>query len=132
MGLLSSYTAVQEYGATEPTGGGFTTIIFLLMIVLTIGGMWKMFTKAGHPGWAALVPFYNMYIMCQIAGRPGWWMVLFMVPLVSIVIALMVSVDIAKSFGKGVVFGLGLWLFGPIFYCILGYGDSEYEGPAVA
>jgi hypothetical protein len=107
----------------------YLPFVFCLAIaVLVIAGIWKVFVKAGHPGWAAIIPIYNLYILLKIAGRPGWWLLLFIVPVVSIVIAIIVAIDIAKSFGKGTGFGVGLAFLGPIFYPILGFGDASYQG----
>jgi hypothetical protein len=103
-------------------------LFFVAIAVLVIAGFWKVFTKAGHPGWAALIPIYNLYILLKIAGRPGWWLLLFIIPIVSFVIAIIVAIDVSKSFGKGTGFGVGLAFLGPIFYPILGFGDSVYQG----
>jgi uncharacterized membrane protein YoaK (UPF0700 family) len=111
-------------------GGLVIVIVYLAILVLVVAGFWKVFTKAGQPGWAAIVPIYNIYILTKIAGRPWWWLLLFFVPLISIVFAVIVSIDVAKSFGKGVGFGLGLAFLAPIFYCILGFGSAQYQGPA--
>ncbi len=100
----------------------------LAIVILIIAGFWKVFVKAGHPGWAAIIPFYNIYILLKIAGRPGWWLLLFLVPVVSLVIAIIVAIDVAKAFGKGTGFGIGLAFLGPIFYPILGFGDAAYLG----
>lgn len=107
-------------------------VIYLAIFVLIIAGFWKVFEKAGHPGWAAIVPIYNMYILTQIAGRPWWWLLLMFIPFVSIIILAIVSIDVAKAFGKGTGFGVGLWLLSPIFYPILGFGSAQYQGPARA
>ena len=114
--------------AEETAGGGLIIIVYLALIVLVIAGMWKAFVKAGRQGWEAIIPFYNAYVMCLIAGRPGWWFILFLVPIVSIVVAIIVSLDIATKFGKGAGFGIGLALLGFIFWPILGFGDAEYQG----
>ncbi len=102
-------------------------LVYLAIVVLVIAGFWKVFTKAGRPGWAAIVPIYNIYILLKIAGKPGWWLVLFFIPIVSIVIAILVSIEVAKAFGKGTGFGLGLAFLGFIFYPILGFGDAKYQ-----
>lgn len=108
-------------------------IIGGLFGLLTIIAMWKVFSKAGKPGWAAIIPFYNIYTMLKVAGRPGWWLVLFLIPLVNIVISFIVFVDIAKSFGKGAAFGIVLLGFlSVIGYSILGFGSATYRGPAAA
>ena len=107
----------------------YLPLLFSLAIaVLIVAGFWKVFTKAGHPGWAAIIPIYNLYILLKIAGRPGWWLLLFIVPVVNFVIAIIVAIDVAKSFGKGTGFGVGLAFLGPIFYPILGFGEATYQG----
>ncbi len=105
-------------------------LIELVLVIAAIAGLWKTFEKAGHPGWAAIVPIYNGYIICKIAGRPGWWVILFFIPFVNFIIAVIVSIDVAKNFGKGTGFGIGIALLGFIFYPILGFGDAQYVGPA--
>ena len=90
--------------------------------------MWKTFTKAGQPGWAVLIPIYNCYVLCKVAQRPGWWLLLLLVPLVNLIIAIVLAIDVAKQFNKGVGFGLGLAFLGFIFYPILGFGEATY-GP---
>ena len=108
-------------------------IIGGLLGLLTIVAMWKVFTKAGKPGWAAIIPIYNAYVLLKIAGRPGWWLILFIIPLVNIVVAFIVFVDVAKSFGKGAAFGIFLLgFFSIIGYAILGFGNASYQGPAAA
>ena len=95
---------------------------------LVIAGFWKVFTKAAQPGWAAIVPIYNLVILVKIAGKPVWWVVLCLVPIVSIVILLLVSIAVAKKFGKGAGFAVGLLLLPMVFYPILGFGSAEYQG----
>jgi len=107
-------------------------IVELLIALVVIVAMWKVFAKAGHPGWAAIIPIYNMYVWCKIVGRPGWWVILMLIPLVNIVVAIIVCIDMAKSFGKGAGFGIGLALLGIIFLPILGFGSAQYQGPAAA
>lgn len=104
-------------------------LLELALIVLIIAGIWKVFTKAGQPGWAAIIPSVNVYILLKVAARPWWWLLLLLIPLVNIVIAFVVAIDVAKAFGKGVGFGIGLALLGFIFYPILGFGDAAYTAP---
>ena len=106
----------------------FILLCELAIVVLIIAGFWKVFTKAGQPGWAAIVPIYNLYILLKIAGKPGWWILLFFIPLVNLIIAILVAIEVAKAFGKGVGFGLGLAFLGFIFYPILGFGNATYQG----
>ena len=100
-------------------------------IIFIIAG-WKVFEKAGQAGWKVLIPFYNYYIILKIVGRPGWWLILYFIPIVNIVILIIVMVDLSKSFGHGVGFALGLIFLGWIFWLILGFGSSRYLGPAAA
>ena len=102
-------------------------IIYVGIIVLVVAGMWKAFEKAGKPGWASIVPFYNIIVMLEIAKKPLWWIVLMFIPIANIVIAIMINIEIAQKFGKGTGFGLGLAFFGIIFWPILGFGDAQYQ-----
>ncbi|NBD12638.1 MULTISPECIES: DUF5684 domain-containing protein [Corallococcus] len=127
---LQMMQQMQEHQSAGP--GPLFWIIYLAVIGLAIAGIWKTFTKAGEPGWAAIVPFYNIYVMTKIVGRPAWWVVLAILPCVNIIALFIIGIDMAKSFGKGTGFGIGLALLGPIFYAILGFGDAQYQGPAAA
>ena len=93
---------------------------------------WRIFEKANQPGWAAIVPIYNLVVTLQIVGRPMWWIILFIIPVVNFIMAAVISIDLAKSFGKSTGFGLGLWLLGFIFGPILAFGDTQYQGPSAA
>lgn len=120
-----------QYSSGGGSGGGGNTVVLILyfaLVILYVAGMWKTFLKAGQPGWAAIVPFYNLWIMIKIAGRPGWWFLLFLIPFVNIVAVFVVAIDVAKNFGKSTGFGVGLALLGFIFYPILGFGDARYQG----
>lgn len=113
--------------------GGFSFICWLAVIVLIIAGFWKTFEKAGQPGWAAIIPIYNLYVLCLIAGRPGWWVLLYFIPFVNIIVSLLIAIDVAKAFGKDVLYGvILLWFFQAIGYLLLGFGDAQYIGPAKA
>ncbi|MBK5258031.1 MAG: signal peptidase I [Thermoanaerobaculia bacterium] len=107
-------------------------IIWLAVIVVMIAAMWKVFVKAGEPGWAALVPIYNIVVMLKIAGKPAWWVILFLIPFVNLVMAIIMSLAIAKNFGKGTGFGLGLAFLSPIFYPMLAWGDARYQPQPLA
>lgn len=108
--------------------GGVFLLFWLAVVVVVIIGGWKVFEKSGQPGWAILVPIYNVYILLKIAGRPGWWLILYLIPLVNIVIALIVSIDIAKAFGQSAVFGVVLlFLFCGIGFLVLGFGNYRYQ-----
>ncbi|QLC33412.1 signal peptidase I [Halarchaeum sp. CBA1220] len=114
-------------------GGGGSSVLFLVWLVLvlvSIAGIWKTFEKAGEPGWAAIIPIYNTYVMLKIGGNAWWWLLLFLVPIVNIYAAYRLSKGIAEAFGQGLGFTLGLWFLGFVFFPILGFGDYRYQGPS--
>lgn len=94
-----------------------------------IAGQWKTFQKAGQPGWACIVPFYNIYIMTKIGGKPSYRLLLMLIPGVNAIFAIWLVNMISKSFGNDEGFTLGLIFLGFIFWPILGFGSSQYIGP---
>ena len=120
-----------EYSASGQgqAPGPLFWIFWLAFTVLMIAACWKIFTKAGQPGWASIIPIYNWYILCKIVGRPGWWVILLLIPFVNFIVGIVLCIDLAKSFGKGVGFGIGLVLLSVIFFPILGFGSAQYQGP---
>lgn len=129
--LAQTYTT-YEYTTTTSSGSGFNpvvTLLYLVFIVALVAAMWKIFEKAGEKGWKALIPFYNTWVLFEIAGKPGWWIVLCLIPLVNIYISVVLSLELAKRFGKSTAFAIfGLFLFSAIGYLILGFGDAKYDG----
>ncbi len=107
-------------------------LFYLAFIAVIIYSVWKVFEKAGKPGWAAIIPIYNIIIMLEIVGKPVWWIVLFFIPFVNFFVSVYIAILMAKSFGKGTGFGIGLALLPFIFYPILAFGNAEYQGPAGA
>jgi hypothetical protein len=107
------------------------SILWLAVMVLYLVGMWKVFTKAGQPGWAAIIPIYNLIVLIEISGKPLWYIVLFLIPIANLVAAILVGIGVAQRFGKTEGFGVGLGLLGFVFYPILGLGDAQYQGPPV-
>ena len=106
-------------------------IVFSILIaVITIVALWKIFTKAGQPGWAALIPFYDLYVLYKITWGSGWYFLLLLIPCANIVIYIITLVKLAKVFGKGAGFACGLIFLEPIFLCILAFGDAQYQGIA--
>jgi len=89
--------------------------------------MWKVFEKAGKPGWAAIVPIYNLIVLLQIAGKPVWWIVLLLIPVVNLVVLIVMYSGVARNFGKGVGFALGLIFLSFIFFPILAWGSAAYS-----
>jgi hypothetical protein len=121
-----SYSASSQGHAPGP----LFWICEIAITVLIVVAMWKIFSKAGQPGWAAIIPIYNLFVWCKIVGRPAWWLLLWLVcfPIFHIIL----SIDLAKSFGKGVGFGIGLIFLPFIFALILGFGSATYQGPSAA
>ncbi|MFY7896491.1 MAG: DUF5684 domain-containing protein, partial [Phycisphaerales bacterium] len=68
-------------------------LLWIALIVLVIAGSWKVFAKAGQPGWAVLVPIFNTYTLLKIVGRPWWWLLLLFIPFVNFIIAIIVALD---------------------------------------
>lgn len=129
-------------GQTVPCGdfGGFfsglmfsgiiiLSLVALAVTILTMAGMWKAFKKAGQPGWAAIIPIYNIIVMLQIIKKPLWWIVFYFIPFVNAVISVIALYYVSKVFGKGVGFTIGLIFLPFVFYPILGFGDAVYEAP---
>ncbi len=124
------YENGYDYGSSggfEAIGAGMW-IVILLIIVVMIASMWKIFTKAGQPGWAAIVPIYNLFILLRITGRPEWWIILWLIPCVNIVIQILVYIDLAKVFGKSTGYAIGLILLPIVFFPMLAFSDAEYVG----
>lgn len=109
-------------------GSVLVILIMLAFALFMIVSYWKVFEKAGQPGWGVLIPIYNILLLLKIAGKPGWWILLYLIPLVNIVIGIIVCIDIAKNFGKDAGFGIGLAFLGFIFYPILAFGSAQYIG----
>ena len=125
--LQESYDSMLHFLA-----GGVFMLIWLGLVIVLIAGWWKIFTKAGEPGWMALIPILNiLIILTKIAGRPAWWILLMFIPVVNVIVYVIVAIDVAKAFGQGVVFALILLvLLGGIGYVVLGWGNYQFRGPA--
>lgn len=123
-----------ELFATSDDGNGSIwaglVIGSIIWSVLVIIGWWKIFEKAGEAGWKAIIPIYNIYVLLRIVGRPGWMIIGLLIPFVNIIFVIIVMGDLAKSFGKGIGFILGLIFLNPIFALILGFGSAAYVGPS--
>lgn len=111
----------------------FTTNMFVfiaILIVIAFAAQWRIYQKAGKPGWAAIVPIYNVIILMEIIGKPWWWLLLILFPPTSLIFAVWATNLLSKSFGQGVGFTLGLIFLSIIFYPMLAFGNFEYKGPA--
>ncbi|HWB60178.1 MAG TPA: DUF5684 domain-containing protein [Chthoniobacteraceae bacterium] len=128
--LAQSSTPDFTTTTTVPQPSPIVSLVELLIFAIVVAGMWKVFIKAGQPGWAAVIPIYNVIILLKVAGKPLWWIILLIIPLVNIIIGVLVGLAVAKNFGKGAGFGIGLIFLPFIFYPILGFGDATYQGSA--
>lgn len=116
--------------SSDSSGGGAAVfIVFFLVAVLVIIGWWKIFEKADEAGWKALIPIYNAIVLLRIAGKPWWWILLLLIPFVNLVVLIIWYVELARSFGKGAGFAIGMVFLPFIFLLILAFGDSKYVGP---
>ena len=111
---------------TIPTG---LIIFYCLLFLIVIISYWKIFEKAGVAGWKAIIPFYNLYILLKIVGKPGWWLILFLVPLVNFIFIIWTYNMLSKSFGKDEAFTVGLILLGFVFFPVLAFSNAKYLGP---
>ena len=109
--------------------GMMSGLFSLAIIVLLVVSMWKIFTKAGQPGWAAIIPIYNLFILLKIVGKPWWWLLGMLIPFVNFIVLIIVTIALAKAFGKGVGFAIGMFFLGIIFYPILAFGSATYTAP---
>jgi hypothetical protein len=107
-------------------------IFYLVILALMIVSMWKIFTKAGKPGWAAIIPIYNFIVLLEIVGKPIWWILLLLIPLVNIIISIIVTHRLSLSFGQGVGTTILLIILPFIGYPMLGFGSATYVGPPPA
>ena len=129
---------LQAGGSGGGAGGaaGIDAGMFLPGIIATIIGIvlgWILFTKAGPPGWFALIPIWTPIVLLRIIGRPWWWVLLLLVPVLNIIIYIIVSLDLGKSFGYGAVFSILLLFFLPIIgILIIDFGGAKYLGPGGA
>ena len=119
----------MDYSYSYSDQSPATTVVGLVFAVIAIIALWRVFSKAGRPGWAAIIPIYNIYTLVKVSGNSGWFTLLYFIPIVNIIIAVIVALGVAKNFGKSGVFGIvGLFLFSIIGYLILGFGSAQYVG----
>jgi hypothetical protein len=130
MDNYSSYSS-SDGGAFAAMFGALMIPFFIIYIVLIIAN-WKIYEKAGKPGWAAIIPIYNIVVLLEIVGKPVWWIILFLIPCVNIIFAVWTINLLSKSFGQSEGFTIGLLLLGVVFFPILAFGNYQYQGPAAA
>jgi hypothetical protein len=118
-------TSIPSPAANAFAAGALVLWAVVLLFAIAVG--WKIFTKAGQPGWAVIVPIYNIIVLMKIVGKPAWWVLLMLIPVVNFVVLIMVDIELAKRFGKGMGFALGLIFLGIIFAPILAFGSAKYQ-----
>jgi hypothetical protein len=134
--LQADYTP-QDYGGAPPEGAGWIAALFsgvfgligLLLALVVIAGFWKVYAKAGQPGWAAIVPIYNVIVLTKLVGKPMWVAILLIIPCTAFIGWIIAALALAKCFGKETGFAIGLILLPVIFVPMLGFGDAQYRGP---
>lgn len=128
--------AADEFGEMQVNvdegGIGIFGLVMLALFALMIVSSWKIYTKAGQPGWASIIPIYNIIVLLRIIGKPWWWLLGFLIPFVNFVVMILIFVGLAKVFGKGIGFALGLMFLWFVFYPILAFGDASYTAPPKA
>ncbi|MDB4557888.1 DUF5684 domain-containing protein [bacterium] len=107
--------------------GVIVGVFLFALVALAAAGMWATFSKAGIDGWKSLIPIYNVVLWLQIANKPAWWLLLLLCPIVNVVFMILVTLEIAKRFGRGPGFGIGLAFLPFVFYPILGWGAAQFE-----
>jgi len=125
LALLQDNTSTAVSAGGAAMGAGIAIVYFAILLLIVIS-LWKIFVKAGKPGWAAIVPIYNFIVILEICCKPIWWIILLLIPLVNIIIIIILLVELAKRFGKGVGFAIGMLILPFIFYPMLAFGDSKY------
>ncbi len=117
------------YGNLFRTIPAAVWVVYCLIFLIVIIAWWKVFEKARQPGWKALIPFYNFYILLKIVGKPGWWLILIFIPFLNLVFLIWTYNMLSKSFGKDEAFTVGLILLGFVFFPVLAFGSAKYLGP---
>jgi hypothetical protein len=112
----------------QSSGSGNVELFATVALTAVVfAGFWKVFEKAGEPGWAGIIPLYNLYVLVRISGNAWWWFILFFIPVINLLATVKISIDVAGKFNRGVLFGLGLTFISFIFYPLLGFGNYEYQ-----
>ncbi len=113
--------------AANGAATGIGIVLYVVVLVLIVAGYWLTFTKAGQPGWTSIIPILNIFVLLKVVKRPLWWVILMLIPCVNIIVWIIVAIDLAKAFGHGGGFAIGLILLPPVFLLILGFGSSTYQ-----
>jgi hypothetical protein len=122
-GIVMNHSTVAS--PLSSTAGLALLVFFTLLVVAS---MWRLFSKAGEAGWKSLVPFLGAFVYLKITGRPAWWFLLLLIPVINIIPGIVTCFDLARVFGKGPGFGFGILMLGPIFIPLLAFGSARYVG----
>jgi len=120
----------MEYSELDPLVMILILVVELIAAAMSIMVMWTIYVRAGKPGWASIVPVYNMIVLLEIAGRPALWFFLMMIPVVNLAIWFMICMDLAVAFDRGIPFAAGLFLVPVVFFPLIAFGEPDYVGPA--
>jgi hypothetical protein len=126
LALLQDNTSTGIPPAAAAMGAGMM-IVWCAVVLLMVISLWKIFTKAGKPGWAAIIPIYNLIVLVEICCKPIWWFILLLIPFVNFIVAIILFIELAKRFGKGIGYAFGLLLLGIIFFPMLAFSDAKYQ-----
>lgn len=129
---MNEYSYGADNGALVAALTGAIFVPFVIIWIISVIGKWKIYEKAGQPGWAAIIPIYNYIVLLEIVGKPIWWIILLLIPCVNIVILIWLANLLSKSFGQSEGFTVGMILLPMIFYPLLGFGNYTYLGPSAA
>lgn len=125
--MLTTAIRLADEDTGALIGNGVVTAFAVLWLLFILVAGWKMYVKAGQAGWTSIIPIIQWLAMLKIAHRPLWWIILFFIPIVNIFVWIVVMLDLAKAFGKGIGMALLLMIFTPIAYLILGFGSAQYQ-----
>lgn len=122
----------QSYSSTAAFAAIFGVLLvpIIIITVIMVIAHWKIFEKAGKPGWAAIIPIYNIIVLLEIIGKPIWWIFLMIFPCTSFIFVIWATNLLSKSFGQSEGFTVGLLLLGVVFYPVLAFGNYQYLGPS--
>ena len=128
---MVTYTTTYDPTYGSMLGGimafmGTMWLVTMIISIVCIIGLWKVYSKAGRPGWAALIPFYNQYVLFDIALGSGWKFLTLLIPFYNIYMMFKVNIELAHVFGESTGYGIGLVFLQPIFICLLGFGKAQY------
>jgi len=126
---LSSLDTTTIDSLNTISGPIYTIFLIVTVMVATIIiiSLYRIFVKAGRPGWAAIIPIYNMYLLLKVIKKPGWWIILFFIPIVTYIIQIIVAIEIGKAFGKSALFSTIFLLLLPVGFLVIAFDKSKYQ-----